>query len=216
MTQYKDKAKENKDNINAGLLTYPALMTADIILYDAAFVPVGDDQIQHLELTRTLARKFNNKFGATFVEPKPLLTKIPRLMSLNEPTKKMSKSLLQGCLFLNDSPNEIEHKIKTAVTDSGNEVKYDIENKPGISNLLNIYSDITNKSIPEIESSYSNKGYGQFKSDLVKIVVDALKPFRDIKINNKKIESIITSGSKKASKLANAKIKIVKKKLGLI
>lgn len=216
MTQYKDKAKENKQNINAGLLTYPALMAADIILYDAAFVPVGEDQVQHLEFTRMIARKFNNKFGKTFVEPRPILTKASRLMSLNDPNKKMSKSIPSGCLFLDDSPAEIEKKIKTAVTDSGKEIKYDIQNKPGISNLLDIYSALTEKSVSEIEKQYQNKNYSQLKSELAKIAIDALAPFRALKTKNYKLKTILDAGAKKAQKISSVKIKEVKKKLGLL
>ncbi|MDD5431079.1 MAG: tryptophan--tRNA ligase [Candidatus Pacebacteria bacterium] len=216
MTQYKDKAKENKENINAGLFTYPALMAADIIMYDAAFVPVGEDQVQHLEFTRMISRKFNNKFGQTFIETKPLLTKTARLMSLNDPEKKMSKSIPNGCLFLDDSPAEIEKKIKTAVTDSGSEVKYDAQNKPGISNLLDIYSALTEKSVSEIENKYKGKNYGQFKSDLAKIAVDALEPFRTNKTSDAKIKSILGAAAKKAQKMSAAKMKEVKNKLGLL
>ncbi|MDD5547791.1 MAG: tryptophan--tRNA ligase [Candidatus Pacebacteria bacterium] len=215
MTQYKDKAQENKQNINAGLFTYPALMAADIIMYDAAFVPVGEDQVQHLEFTRTLARKFNNKFGKTFIEPQPILTKTARLMSLNDPEKKMSKSIPNGCLFLNDSPAEIEKKIKTAVTDSGSEIKYDAQNKPGISNLLDIYSALTEKSVAEIENKYKDKNYGQFKTDLAQIAIKALEPFRSKKIPDSKIKTLLSASAKKAQKLSSAKMKEVKNKLGL-
>lgn len=215
MTQYKDKSKENKQNINAGLFTYPALMAADIIMYNTAFVPVGEDQVQHLEFTRMIARKFNNKFGKTFIEPQPILTKAARLMSLNDPEKKMSKSISNGCLFLDDSPAEIEKKIKTAVTDSGKEVKYDIQNKPGISNLLDIYSALTEKSVAEIENKYRGKNYGQFKTELAQIVIKALEPFRKLRTSNIKLQAILNSAAKKAQKLSAAKMKEVKNKLGL-
>ncbi len=148
---------------NFGLVGYPVLMAADIILYDAQFVPVGEDQLQHLEFTRTIARKFNHKFGRTFIEPRPLLTTVPRLMSLNDPHKKMSKSSPSGCLFLDDSAQVIREKIKRAVTDSGKEVKYDPKNKPAISNLMKIYEALAGKTIKEIEATFKNKGYGEFK-----------------------------------------------------
>ena len=216
MTQFKDKSKNAPDGVNMGLVFYPVLMAADIILYDAKFVPVGEDQLQHLELTRTLARKFNNKFGQTFIEPQAVLTKTPRVMSLSDPEKKMSKSLTEGCLFLDDSKEEIELKIKRAVTDSGSEIKYDPDKKAGVSNLLLIYEALSGKTISELENKYKGKGYGQFKSDLAKIVAEKLKPFRSLKTNSSKLKAILNSGSKKAEKIASEKIKEVKKKLGLL
>ncbi len=216
MTQLKDKSKNDPDNINMGLIFYPVLMTADILLYDAKIVPVGDDQLQHLELARTLARKFNNRFGQTFSEPQALLTKTPRVMSLNDPTKKMSKSQPEGCLFLDDSPKDIESKIKRAVTDSGSEVKFDLQNKTGVSNLLLIYEALTGESVANLEKKYSGKGYGQFKADLAKVIIDALAPFRESKSSDKKLKTILAAGDKKAKKLASAKMKEVKKKLGLL
>lgn len=216
MTQYKDKSLANKTNINVGLFDYPVLMAADILLYDTQIVPVGEDQVQHLELTRTLARKFNNKFGEVFIEPKAVLTKNSRVMSLDEPSKKMSKSFPNGCIFLDDTEKEIENKLMRAVTDSGKEIKYDIENKPGISNLLNIYSGITGDEIPSIETKYQGKNYSDFKIDLAKIISDKLQPFRTTEISDAKIKKILEQGAKKASKLAAIKMKIVKKKLGLL
>lgn len=218
MTQFKDKSAATKQDIavNTGLLTYPVLMAADILLYDVRFVPVGDDQLQHLELTRTLARKFNNRFGQTFMEPKELLTKNPRVMSLNNPEKKMSKSQPEGCLFLDDSPEEIKKKIGRAVTDSGSEVRFDMENKAGVSNLLMLYEALTGMSVSELEKKYAGKGYGQFKSDLADVAIKALAPFRESKITDAKLKSIISAGDKKAKKLASAKMKEVKEKLGLL
>jgi len=217
MTQYKDKAANvlHGEAVNAGLLNYPILMAADILLYDAKFVPVGEDQIQHLELVRTLARKFNNKFGATFVEPQPLLTKTSKIMSLKDPNKKMSKSQPDGCLFLDDSPQEIEKKIKSAVTDSGNEVKYSQENKAGISNLMDIYSALSEMPVSAIEEKYKGKGYGDFKKDLIKIVSDSLKPFRSLRTTHYALRTILNAGAKKTKKIAQAKMREVKKKLGL-
>jgi tryptophanyl-tRNA synthetase len=215
MTQFKDKSAL-QESVKVGLLTYPLLMAADILLYDAKFVPVGEDQLQHLELARTLARKFNSHFGKTFIEPQALLTKTPRVMSLNDPTKKMSKSLPEGCLFLDDSPKDIENKVKRAVTDSGSEVKYDTTNKVGISNLLEIYSALSGETIPELEKKYANKGYGQFKADLAKIVIETLAQFRTLTAKRSTLNAILNSGAKKAKKLAATKMKEVKKKLGLL
>ena len=216
MTQFKDKSESDKQNINAGLLTYPILMAADILLYDAQFVPVGEDQLQHLEFARALVRKFNNKFGKTFIEPQAILSKASRVMSLDNPGKKMSKSHPNTCLFLDDSPEEIEKKIKHAVTDSGSGIKYDPENKPGISNLLTIYSELSEKPTKELEKMYQGKGYGEFKSNLAKIVISSLKPFREIKASEKKMKDIVDVGQKNAKKIASAKIKEVKKKIGLL
>jgi tryptophanyl-tRNA synthetase len=153
MTQYKDKS--GRMETNAGLFTYPALMASDILLYSTTLVPVGDDQDQHLELTRTLARKFNGKFGQTFPEPKALHTETPRIMSLDNPEKKMSKSQPSGCLFLDDEPEVIRKKVMSAVTDSGSEVKLDETNKPGVSNLLRIMKAVTGKSIEQLEAELS-------------------------------------------------------------
>jgi len=216
MTQFKDKSKNAPDSVNMGLIFYPVLMTADILLYDAKVVPVGEDQLQHLELTRTLARKFNNRFGQTFFEPKELLTKTPRVMSLNDPMKKMSKSQPEGCLFLDDSPKDIESKVKRAVTDSGSEVRFDLQNKTGVSNLLLIYEALTGETVSSLEKKYVGNGYGQFKKDLIDVTIKALKPFRESKDSDKKIKSILAAGGKKAKKLASVKMKEVKKKLGLI
>ncbi len=215
MTQYKEKSHE-RESVNVGLLTYPALMAADILLYDAKFVPVGDDQLQHLELARTLARKFNHRFGQTFVEPQSILTKTPRVMSLDNPEKKMSKTSPSGCLFLDDSPAEIEQKIKRAVTDSGSEVKYDREKKAGVSNLLEIYSELSGKAIPAIEKMYAGKGYGQFKADLAKVVTEALKPFREYKAKPAELKKVLDAGSKKACDIACEKMEEVKNKIGLL
>lgn len=215
MIQFKDKSKSQKKNINLGLFAYPALMAADILLYDAKFVPVGEDQLQHLELTRTLARKFNNKFIKVFVEPKALLTEAPRVMSLDDPTKKMSKSRPAGCLFLDDSPKTIQEKLARAVTDSGREIKYDPKNKPAISNLLIIYSALSDKPIKTIEEKYIGEGYADFKKELAKIISDSLKPFQKTKTQSARIKSILKTGSQKAQKQAQTKLREVKQKIGL-
>lgn len=218
MTQYKDKAGRMENN--AGLFTYPVLQVADIILYNAAFVPVGNDQDQHVELTRTLVRKFNNRFGETFIEPKTLHTDIPRLMSLDEPTKKMSKSAPAGCLFIDDEPEAIKKKIMSAVTDSGSEVKFDEANKPGISNLLLIASALSGKPIATLEQEFAGKNYGQFKTAVATIVADYFAPIREKKAkllkDPKKVLTVFKAGAKKANAVAGGKLKEVYKKIGLV
>jgi len=221
MTQYKDKSKENKDNINAGLFAYPVLMAADILLYKTTIVPVGDDQAQHVELTREIARKFNNKFGQTFPEPKTQLQKTgARIMSFIDPSQKMSKSIPQGCIFLNDSEEKIRAKIKTAVTDSDKEIKFDETNKPAISNLLTIYHLFSEKPISEIEEEYKGKGYGDFKNGLADVVVEKLKEFqekrKEFEKNLELVKKILVQGAKKAQKIASETMQEVKTKMGLI
>lgn len=220
MTQFKEKSVARRANINAGLFTYPVLMAADILLYQADVVPVGEDQLQHLELTRRLARKFNNRFGKTFKEPKAKLPKVgSRLMALNNPTKKMSKSLGQeSYLGIFDSPQKTETKIKRAVTDSGKEIKYDPKNKPAISNLLTIYSLVSNRSIPTIEKQFKNKGYVDFKTALTEVTNEFLNPFRKKrrKITEKEISKILESGKKRADKIAQKTLQEVKQKVGLL
>lgn len=216
MTQFKEKG-ENKARANVGLFTYPILMASDIILYDAEFVPVGNDQDQHLELTRTLAKKFNSKFGKIFVEPKSVHTSTPRIMSLNDPLKKMSKSIPEGCLFLDDSPEIIKKKISRAVTDSGSEVKFDESNKPGVTNLINIYHGVTNRSINQIESEFKDKNYGQFKEAVTGALVKELEPFRNINaVLSKKAKLVFAAGAKKAKQKATKKMEQVKKEIKVI
>ncbi len=220
MTQFKDKSESAVQNVNVGLFNYPVLMTSDILLYDAKFVPVGNDQDQHLELTRTLARKFNTKFGKTFIEPQALHTEIPRLMSLDDPEKKMSKSRPEGCLFLDDEPEVIRKKIKRAVTDSGSEVRFGEKEKPAISNLLLIYSAFSGKTIKQIEKLYIGKRYGEFKSDLAEVVIEGLAPFQKKKTELKeKLSRILKEtekGNKKAKMIAAKKMQEIKEKIGLI
>ena len=228
----KEEFEKIVEGTNFGLAEYPILMAADILIFGGQFVPVGHDQLQHLEFARTLARKFNSKFGQTFTEPKALLTATPRLMSLDDPSKKMSKSRPAGCLFIDDSPEEIEQKIKTAVTDSGNEVKYDPQNKPGISNMLSIMAGLSGKKIEEIEKAFAGMNYGEFKHSLSDFVADYFASFRKkkstllglrgntviasaAKQSHKKLIKILNSGSKKASKIAQKKIDEVKEKIGL-
>ncbi|OGY64621.1 MAG: tryptophan--tRNA ligase [Candidatus Harrisonbacteria bacterium RIFCSPLOWO2_02_FULL_41_13b] len=217
MTQFKDKRAQQKENINTGLLTYPTLMAADILIFNTQVVPVGEDQLQHLELTREIARRFNKKYGVTFVEPKALMSKIPRLMSLDDPTKKMSKSLPNGCLFIDDSPETIREKIKRAVTDSGSEIKYDEANKPAVSNLMLIYSELSGKNLNEIEKKFSGKQYSDFKNDLTNTIIEYFRPFNERKTKllkeKTKIAKIVTAGNKKALAIAKKKIEEVKQKI---
>jgi len=222
MTQFKEKAKQHKKNINAGLFSYPVLMAADILLYKTNIVPVGDDQKQHVELCRTLARKFNNKFGNTFIIPKVRLSKTgARIMSLANPNQKMSKSLgEQNYIALNDSPKIIRDKIKRAVTDSGKEIKYDPKKKPAISNLLTIYHLFSDKPIAEIEKKYKNKKYSEFKKDLAEVIIRGLKPFREKRRKYEKnpqlVKKILSEGEKRARVIAEQTMEEVKKKMGLI
>lgn len=219
MTQYKDKVVVKKFEANSGLLLYPLLMSADILLYDAKFVPVGDDQDQHLELARTLARKFNSKFGKTFVEPQGLHTKTPRVMSLLNPEKKMSKSQPEGCLFLDDSPEEIKKKLARAVTDSGSEIKYDRAKKAGISNLLDIHSALSGEAILMLEKEFAGKNYSYFKSRLAELLANYFADYREKKkellAKPDLLKKILQQGSGQAAKAAEKKITGVKKKIGI-
>jgi tryptophanyl-tRNA synthetase len=219
MTQFKDKSARQTANVNAGLFDYPVLMAADILLYDAQFIPVGDDQMQHLELARTLARKFNVRFGETFVEPKGVLTQTPRVMSLKDPQKKMSKSDPDSCLFIDDSPEEIKKKLARAVTDSGSEILYDRVKKAGLSNLLEIYGALTDKDPHAVAIAFEGKQYSDLKNSLAELIANHFAKFRE----NKKrllakpagIRKILTAGSKKAGNMANKKIALIQKKVGL-
>jgi tryptophanyl-tRNA synthetase len=218
MTQFKEKGEAQKENVNVGLFTYPVLMAADILLYDAAFVPVGEDQLQHLEFTRMLARKFNQKFSKTFIEPKAILTPASRIMSLDDPIKKMSKSRPEGCLFIDDKPEDIGRKIKHAVTDSGREIKYDLKNKPGISNMLLIYSGFSGNSIKDLERKFAKSSYVEFKNKLAKLVIDYFKLFNHKKSkllkDEKRIKEIVKAGNAAAKKITSNKLKEIKKKIG--
>jgi tryptophanyl-tRNA synthetase len=213
-----DAIYSDKNN-NVGLFDYPVLMAADILLYGAKYVPVGDDQLQHLELTRTLARKFNSRFGETFIEPKEILTKISRLTSLNNPEKKMSKSDPSSCLFMDDSLEIIKEKIKRATTDSGSEIKFDREKKPAISNLIDIYSSLSGENSSKIETDFKSKNYSYFKEKLADVISEYFSDYRKKKIellkNPDKLKKLITDGSKEAAKVASAKILEVKEKIGI-
>ena len=221
MTQFKEKSKENKDYINSGLLNYPVLMTADILLYKADAVPVGKDQEQHLELTRTIAKKFNQKFGDTFKEPKSLILKEgAKIMSLTDPKRKMSKSDdKKSYISLFDSPEEITKKIMSATTDSGKDIKYNITKKPGISNLLTIYSLLSNQTTQEIEKMFVKKSYSEFKKSLAEVVVNYLEPFRrkqkEFSAREIYVEEILNQGKNKALVIAQETMQEVKSKMGL-
>jgi len=195
-------------------------MAADILLYKTDLVPVGKDQVQHVELTREIARKFNKMFGKVFKEPKVLLAEGEKIMSLQNPKKKMSKTDdPKGCIFLFDEPKEIEKKIMKAVTDLGKEIKYDPIKKPGISNLLKIYSIFSEKKIEEIEKKYKGKGYEEFKRDLAKILISKLEVFRKKKKELEKrkvyLKEILKRGAEKAQKIARLTMKEVREKMGL-
>ncbi len=220
MTQYKDKASRQQNNLNAGLLTYPVLQAADILLYSPPVVPVGEDQAQHIELARTIARKFNKNFGPTFVEPKILLTQAPRIMSLKDSSKKMSKSQPEGCLFLDDEPKVVMDKLKRAVTDSGTTVFYDPENKPAISNLLRIWAGLTGESLDNAEERFAGKTYAQFKGELGETVAGHFAAYRTKKTALMKkpgtLKRVLKEGSEKAATVAQKKLLEVKKKMGIL
>ena len=228
MTQFKDKSKKftnanGTDTIPAGLFTYPVLMAADILLYDPEFVPVGSDQKQHMELTQNLAMRMNKKYGEMFTIPKPYIPKVgARIMDLQDPKIKMSKSTAnqKGVIYLLDEPEVARKKIMSAKTDSLNQVKFDVKNQPGVSNLIGIYSALTNLPVMEIEKKYKNKNYGDFKKDLAdKLVIFLIKiqkNYHDVyKDYEKKIVPILKENAKYLNKIANKKLDLVYKKVGL-
>ena len=223
MTQFKDKCAKNADNINGGLFTYPSLMAADILLYQADYVPVGEDQRQHCELTRDIAVRFNNIYGETFKVPEAYVPKAgARVMGLGNPTSKMSKSDPNGCVFLMEKPEDIARKFKRAITDSDTEncVRFDPANKPGVSNLMNIYSAVTGKSFDEIEREFDGQGYGVFKPAVGDAVIETLRPIREeaTRLLNDKayLCSVYTEGAQKASVIARKTLRKVYKKVGLV
>jgi tryptophanyl-tRNA synthetase len=222
MTQFKEKSRKFKDNINAGLLNYPILMAADILLYQTNVVPVGEDQKQHVELARTIARRFNQRFGETFTVPEPQIAKSgARIMSLQDPSKKMSKSDgPETYIGLFDEPEEIKNKIMRAVTDTGKVVKYDEKKKAGISNLLTVYSLLSGKTTKELEKKFEGKGYADFKKSLAQVVIDYLEPFRkkkkELLTREVYIEEILKKGAKRAESIAKSTMEDVRKKMGLL
>lgn len=220
MTQYKDKAAKNAQNINAGLFTYPVLMAADILLFQSDIVPVGEDQKQHIEITRDIAQRFNAIYGDVFTIPEPYIKKTgARIMSLQEPTKKMSKSdeNVNASIFLLDDTDTIIRKFKRAVTDSDNQIRHS-EDKPGISNLIEIYCIASGKTIEETEKEFEGKGYGEFKLAVGEAVADMLKPvqerFAELSKDKAYIDSIIKNNAEKAEYFANKTLRKVQKKIG--
>jgi tryptophanyl-tRNA synthetase len=223
MTQFKDKSqKTGKESAGVGLFAYPALMAADILLYDTNKVPVGHDQMQHIEFTRFLARRFNERFGQTFTLPQPLIQKVgARIMSLKDPKKKMSKSddSAAGTIMLTDEDDVIQKKIMRAVTDSVAGISFDPEKKPAVSNLMSIYHHVTGESMKKIESDFEGKGYGDFKKALAEVLINHLSPIRkqinDYLKNPKELNKILDTGFQKTHPVAEKKIKQVKDKMGL-
>ena len=221
MTQFKDKSAKNADNINAGLFTYPALMAADILLYQPDYVPVGNDQKQHVELTRNVAQRFNNIYGDVFKIPEPYIPKAgARVMSLHDPSSKMSKSAPEGCVFLMEKPEDILRKFKKAMTDSDACVRFDPENKPGVSNLMQIYSVATGRDYAAIEAEFAGQGYGSFKTAVGESVVELLRPIREeterLLADKSYLESVYRAGAEKAAYVANRTLSKVYKKVGFL
>ena len=223
MTQFKDKSAKNADNINGGLFTYPALMAADILLYQPDFVPVGEDQKQHVELTRNVAQRFNHIYGDVFKVPEPYIPKTgARIMSLNAPESKMSKSMPEGCVFLLEKPEDIMRKFKRAVTDSDTErcVHYAPQEKPGVANLMSIYSACTGRSFEQIEEEFAGRGYGDLKSCVGEAVVETLRPIREeterLLADKAYLEGVYRAGAEKASYVAEKTLRKVYKKVGFL
>lgn len=220
MTQFKDKSKNKQEKVGAGLLVYPTLMAADILLYQTDLVPVGGDQKQHLELTRDLAERFNRDFGETFKIPEAFIPPTgAKILSLAEPEKKMSKSdeNANGAIFLLDAADAIVKKIKRAVTDSGTDIKFD-ESRPAINNLLTIYQLMTGKTAAECEANFAGKGYGQFKSEIAEAVVEFLKPFQERVRNytDEQLKTILKDGAEKARAIARKTLNDVYEKMGIV
>lgn len=220
MTQYKDKTAKGETGITAGLFTYPSLMAADILLYDAKYVPVGIDQKQHVELARNLAERFNNRYSDTFVIPEPLMTTVgQKIYSLQDPTKKMSKSETnpKGTIDLLDDPSAARKKIMSAVTDSLGIIQYDPEHQPGLANLLTIQSVLSQESIDSIVNRYQGKGYGELKREIGQTVYDFLSDlqakYKDV-LDRKIVDQVLQNGAQKASSIANKKIQKVYRKVG--
>ena len=221
MTQFKDKTQKGEKNLTAGLYTYPCLMAADILLYDANYVPVGEDQKQHVELTRDLAERFNNKYSETFTVPEPLIAQVgARIMSLSDPSKKMSKSdeTNKGCIYLLDDLNVARKKVMSAVTDSIGVVQLDKENQPGLYNLIEIASALSSRTMEDIVDEFKGQGYGQLKKYVADVVCNELEKiqtrYREI-LNSKQIEDILAEGAQKAGVIAKKKLAKVEKKIGL-
>ena len=221
MTQFKDKSAKHAENVNGGLFTYPALMAADILLYQPDLVPVGHDQKQHCELTRDVAKRFNGIYGDVFKIPEPYIPETgARIMSLNAPDTKMSKSIPEGCVFLMEKPEDIQRKFKRAITDSDTEncVRFDPENKPGVANLMSIYSAVTGKTYAQIEEEFAGCGYGKFKPVVGDAVIEHLRPIREeasrIMKDKAYLEQVYQEGAKKAAYVAEKTLRKVYKKVG--
>ncbi len=220
MTQFKDKAKKQRENVLAGLLTYPVLMAADILLYQTDLVPVGHDQRQHLELTRDIAERFNRDFGETFRVPDAFIPKVgAKIMALDDPSKKMSKSdeNAAGRVALTDDADTIRRKFKRAVTDSGTEIRFD-EQRPAISNLLSIFQILTGKQPPEVEAHFEGKGYAQLKSELADVTVEFLRPFQERMraISDEELSRILADGRDKARTIAQETMRAVRERMGIV
>lgn len=224
MTQFKDKsAKQGTDRTTVGLFTYPMLMVADILLYQADEVPVGEDQRQHLELTRNLAERFNTTYGDTFTIPDPyILKETAKIYDLQDPSSKMSKSTAnpKGLINLLDEPKTTAKKVKSAVTDTDTVIRFDRAEKPGVSNLLTIYSTLTGASLPELEQKYEGKGYGALKTDLAEVMVDFVTPFRtrtqEYLDDTETLDSILAEGAEKARAVAAETLALTYDRMGLL
>ena len=223
MTQFKDKSAKHAENVNAGLFTYPVLMAADILLYQPDFVPVGDDQKQHVELCRDVVNRFNGIYGDVLKVPEPYIAKVgARIMSLNTPESKMSKSQPEGCVFLLEKPEDIARKFKRAVTDSDTEncVRYDVAGKPGVSNLIQIYAAVTGKTYDEIEREFEGLGYGKFKPAVGEAVIERLRPIREeserLLKDKAYLEGVYRAGAERASYVAEKTLRKVYKKIGFL
>ena len=220
MTQFKDKsAKMKEEAIGLGLFAYPVLMAADIVLYDSKVIPVGEDQVQHVELARDLVKRFNNRYGDVLVMPRAEVNKVgARIMSLSDPTKKMSKSDPKGEIYLKDDPAVMRKKIMSAVTDMEAHVRYDPEKQPGISNLMTILSSLTGKSFEEIENEFEGKGYGDFKRVVADAVVNEIEPLqnrcKEI-IESGLVDKVLEKGAKRANEIASEVLARVQKAIGL-
>ncbi|WP_127592636.1 tryptophan--tRNA ligase [Paenibacillus lautus] len=221
MTQFKEKS-DGKDTVSSALFTYPVLMAADVLLYQATHVPVGDDQKQHLELTRDVAERFNNRYGRTFTLPEPIIQDIgSRVMGLDDPSKKMSKSNpnKNSCVHMMDTPEDIRKKFSKAVTDSDGQVRHDWEQKPAVSNLIEIYSVFSEEAISVIEKRYEGQGYGTFKKELAEVVIQKLQPiqekFHQI-VNSSELDRILMDGAKRAAETASTTLLAAKKAMGFV
>jgi tryptophanyl-tRNA synthetase len=224
MTQFKDKSgKHGAEGTNVGLFNYPVLMAADILLYDADQVPVGEDQRQHLELTRTLAGRFNTRYGKTFTVPEPHIVKATaKIHDLQDPTSKMSKSatIQSGVIYLLDDPRTIAKQVKSAVTDTGREIRFDEAAKPGVSNLLTIFGALTGRSLESLEADYQGRGYGDLKKDLTEVVIDTVTPYRDrtlaLLADPAELDRILARGAERARDVACTTLAAVYDRVGFL